>query len=106
MIAGTPAYMAPEQLRAGTPDVRTDVFALGVIAYEMLAGDLPFSRGGLADVVLAQDRGAAPLAGLHATIPAALDRAVMRALALEPAARPRSAQAFAAELLAAVAAET
>ena len=37
--------MAPEQLRAETPGPRTDVFALGVIAYEMLSGELPFSRG-------------------------------------------------------------
>jgi serine/threonine protein kinase len=70
-IVGTPAYMAPEQLRAGPPDARTDVFALGVIAYEMLSGDLPFSRGSLTDVILAQARGAPALTGRDAAVPPA-----------------------------------
>ena len=60
MIVGTPAYMAPEQFRGGTTDARTDVFSLGVVAYEMLRGELPFGRGSLADVVLAQARGIPP----------------------------------------------
>jgi tRNA A-37 threonylcarbamoyl transferase component Bud32 len=97
-IVGTPAYMAPEQLRAEAPDPRTDVFALGVIAYEMLGGELPFSRGVLTDVILAQARGATPLTLRDATIPPLLDRAVMRALSMEADDRPASAQAFAAEL--------
>ena len=63
MIIGTPAYMAPEQFAAAPADARTDVFSLGVIAYEMLSGKLPFGRGTLADVVLAQSRGAAAAAG-------------------------------------------
>ena len=53
--------MAPEQLRGEPPDARTDVFSLGVIAYEMLTGELPFGRGSLADVVLAQARGVPPM---------------------------------------------
>ena len=61
MIIGTPAYMAPEQFHAVEADARTDVFSLGVIAYEMLSGELPFGRGTLADVVLAQARGVPPM---------------------------------------------
>jgi tRNA A-37 threonylcarbamoyl transferase component Bud32 len=102
-IVGTPAYMAPEQLRAEKPGPRTDVFALGVIAYEMLCGELPFSRGALTDVVLAQARGAQPLSVRDAAIPAALDRAVLRALDMEPEGRPGSAQAFASEVVASLA---
>jgi serine/threonine-protein kinase len=97
-IVGTPAYMAPEQLRADSPDPRTDVFALGVIAYEMLCGDLPFSRGSLADVILAQARGAAPLSGRDPAVPAGLDRAILRALNMNPSDRPATPQAFAADV--------
>lgn len=89
-VVGTPAYMAPEQLRGGATDARTDVFSLGVIAYEMLAGELPFGRGSLAEVVLAHARGAARLLG---ALPA-LARAVQAALEAEPDRRPASAQAL------------
>src|SRR5215831_17983126 len=99
-IVGTPAYMAPEQLRADVLDARTDVFALGVIAYEMLTGDLPFSRGSLTDVILAQARGPQPLPTSDTALPPAIERAVMRALSMLPEGRPATPQAFAAERLA------
>ncbi|MGH9311474.1 MAG: serine/threonine-protein kinase, partial [Vicinamibacterales bacterium] len=92
-IVGTPAYMAPEQLRGQTPDGRTDVFSLGVIAYEMLTGTLPFGRGSLADVVLAQARGISPADGDN--LPPALARAVRAALEPDPDRRPPSPLAFA-----------
>jgi serine/threonine-protein kinase len=75
------------------------VFALGVVAYEMLTGELPFGRGSLADVVLAQARDVRPVAVVDPRVPPALDRVVMQALRMQSDARPASAHEFAAALL-------
>ena len=91
-VVGTPAYMAPELLRGDSPDERTDVFSIGVIAYEMLIGDLPFGGGSVAEVALAQARGLPPAIE---TLPAALSRAVHAALALDADRRPPTPQALA-----------
>lgn len=93
MIIGTPAYMAPEQLRGAPSDGRTDVFSLGVIAYEMLSGELPFGRGSLVEVVLSQARGVPPMA--PSTAPPAVERAIRAALELDADRRPPSPMAFA-----------
>jgi eukaryotic-like serine/threonine-protein kinase len=100
MIIGTPAYMAPEQFKAVEADARTDVFSLGVVAYEMLSGELPFGRGTLADVVLAQARGVPQMP--PDLIPAAAERAIRAALDANPDRRPASPQAFATLLSAAL----
>ena len=92
-IFGTPAYMAPEQLRGQPPTPRTDVFSLGVIAYEMLIGELPFGSGSAAEVALAQECGRR--AGHLHPLPPALARAVTAALAIDADRRPVSAQALA-----------
>jgi serine/threonine protein kinase len=74
-VAGTPAYMAPELLRGGPPTVATDIYALGATIHHLLHGALPAVRVG-----------GGPESG-----GGVLDRAVARALAGDPAARPRSA---------------
>ena len=92
MLIGTPAYMAPEQFQGAHPDARTDVFSLGVIAYEMLTGELPFGRGSLGEVVLAQARGVPPMK--DGQVPAATERAIRTALDPDPDRRPSSPEAF------------
>jgi eukaryotic-like serine/threonine-protein kinase len=89
---GTPAYMAPEQLRGDAPEARTDVFSLGVIAYEMLLGELPFGGGSAGEVALAQARG---IPAAIDALPGPLSRAVRAALALDADRRPPSPQALA-----------
>ena len=101
MIVGTPAYMAPEQFHAVEADARTDVFSLGVLAYEMLSGELPFGRGTLADVVLSQSRGVPPMPA--ELVPPEAERAIRSALDADPDRRPTTPQAFAALLSAALA---
>jgi serine/threonine-protein kinase len=100
--AGTPAYMAPEQLAGGDLSIATDVYGLGVIAYEMLTGELPFGRGSLVDIAQRQQKGAPPLDRPERPVAADLQAAVLAALRPSPADRPRSAAAFARSLDAAL----
>ncbi len=104
-IVGTPAYMAPEQLRGEPLDARSDVFSLGVMAFEMLSGDLPFGRGPLADIVLRQARGVPPLRtdARSQEIPPALEQVVQAALGMDASMRPPSPSAFASLVQSAVA---
>ncbi len=97
--AGTPAYMAPEQWLAGAIDARTDVYALALCAWFALTGRHGFD-GADAALAIAHARGARPR--LPASLPAALDAVLVRALAIDPRERPSGALAFAAELRAAV----
>ncbi|MBI4951409.1 MAG: protein kinase, partial [Myxococcales bacterium] len=91
LVAGTPAYMPPEQFAGGNVDHRADLFAVGASLYEMLSGSLPFEG---------TDR-SRPAASLRATapaLPAVLDDIVGRALCLDPAERWQTAAEFAAPL--------
>ena len=90
-IIGTPAYMAPEQLRGDPPCVPSDIFSLGVMAFEMLTGRLPFGRGTAGEVQLQQARGIPRVDG----VTAGLDAAIRAALSTDPDRRAPSAAAFA-----------
>jgi serine/threonine-protein kinase len=98
VIVGTPAYMAPEQLRSQPVDARTDVFSLGVIAYEMLTGTLPFGQASLWDIGLRQAEGMGPMDTPHGPVPPHVVHAIACALRVEPGQRPASAAEFAALL--------
>ena len=85
---GTPAYMSPEQSAGGGVDARSDIYALGCVLYEMLAGTPPFT-GSTAQAVMARHSvdPVPPLRTVRATIPWAVERAVIQALAKVPADR-------------------
>ena len=91
---GTPAYMAPEQATADPAvDHRVDIYALGVMAYELLAGQAPFRGTNLQQVIAGHlTRQPDPLSTYRATVPPALEQLVMRCLEKNPADRWQSAE--------------
>lgn len=92
VIAGSPHYLAPEQLAGGTVDARCDIYALGVVLYELLAGRKAFRGDSLEQIHAAVRAGqATPLHQVQAEIPRALAEIVERAMALEPDRRFASA---------------
>jgi serine/threonine protein kinase len=98
-ILGTVPYMAPEQLEGREADARTDIFALGSVLYEMVAGRRAFGGGSPASVIAAILTAEPPrLATIHPHVPAALERAVTRCLAKDPEARWQSARDLQLEL--------
>ncbi len=97
MVLGTPRYMAPEQVTGDGLDARSDLFAMGAILFEMLAGRPAFTGRNAVEILHATLYEQPPaLSGSPAV--AAVDRVIRRALAKRPAERPASADAMAEEL--------
>jgi serine/threonine protein kinase/tetratricopeptide (TPR) repeat protein len=101
LALGTPAYMSPEQAASGRLDGRSDIYALGCVAYEMLAGTPPFT-GPTAQSILARHAvdPVPPLHTVRATVSPAVEAAIGRALAKVPADRFAIADEFAQALIA------
>ena len=97
MITGTPQYMSPEQVSGHPLDGRCDVYALGIITYELLTGNVPFSADTPIAVLMKHVSEPIPLQPL-ADLPEPLMRAVLKAVAKKPADRWASAGAFATAL--------
>ncbi len=95
-IVGTPAYMAPEQLRGEAVDGRADVFSLGVMAYEMVMARLPYGGGSFIDIGMKQAAGEKQVD--TGDTPPALADAIRRAIAYEKGKRPASPVDFANEI--------
>ena len=97
-IMGTPLYMSPEQCGGGYVDTRSDIYSLGVIAFQMLAGEPPFS--GNTSVVMRAHREQEPpdLRAVSAKVPKRVSNVVMSALAKNPGERPQTAFALASAL--------
>jgi serine/threonine-protein kinase len=98
-ILGTLLYMAPEQLEAKEADARTDIFAFGVVVYEMATGKKAFAGKSQASVISAiMSSDPKPISSLHPMTPPALDRVIKRCLAKEPDERWQSAADLTNEL--------
>ncbi len=97
MVCGTPEYMSPEQAMGKPVDPRTDVYALGIVFYEMLAGANPFERSSPAESMIAHVRDPAPrLSSVAPNLPRAdvLDTIIGKAIAKEPSQRYENAGSF------------
>ncbi|HET9252290.1 MAG TPA: serine/threonine-protein kinase, partial [Candidatus Eisenbacteria bacterium] len=91
-LSGTPGYSAPELWSGVQPDFRSDIYSVGVMAYEALTGQHPFTGRTVREVVSGQLEGWVPSLAAHGVhLAPELERGVMRALERDPALRPQTA---------------
>lgn len=94
-VVGTPAYMSPEQIQGNPIDSRTDIFSAGVILYEFLCGQKPFTGTGawtIAKKIIGEEP--APPSSVNPAVSPLFDAVVAKALAKDPAARYQNARQF------------
>ncbi len=101
LVLGTPSFMAPEQLAGGVIDGRTDLYALGVMLFQLLTGSLPHTAEAMGRLMHQIANDVAPdVRSLRPELPQALAGVVARALEKRPDARFQDGDCFAADLLA------
>ncbi len=99
LMVGTPHYMSPEQCRSEPLDPRSDVYSLGIIAYELLTGTVPFNARTVSAVIIQQATEAPRRPrDLNPELSWALEHVILRALEKDPARRPQSAAELAQDL--------
>jgi serine/threonine protein kinase len=96
--AGTPAYMAPEQIAGGTVTAQSDIYALGLVLYEVFTGQRAIEAKNVAELLLKREAGIVPPCHVLPDLDSAIDRAIMRCLERDPADRPASALGVSAAL--------
>ena len=96
---GTPSYMAPEQIEGKPIDARSDVFALGILTYQLLTGTAPFGGEGWTAVMFQiMNVEPEPASKIDPSLPGAVDEVIARALAKDPAKRTPDVSTFSREL--------
>jgi eukaryotic-like serine/threonine-protein kinase len=106
-VLGTAAYLSPEQAAGDEATPRSDIYSLGVVAYQFLAGRLPYEAQSLTELALKQQREVPPpLDELDPSIPHGVSQAVARALEIEPANRYENADELREALSAGAAGQT
>ena len=100
-VVGTPAYMSPEQINGETTTGQSDLYSLGVILYQLLTGQVPFTAPGLAALsILITTKGAKSVRDLRSDIPVELEAIVERAMAKSPENRYKTGNEMSVELAA------
>ncbi len=98
-IVGTPEYMAPEQIKGGRVDGRTDIYAIGVVLYELVTGRRPFGGAATYELLAKHlEEPPAPPSARTPSVPRALEAIILAAMAKEPDARPQRADQLARQL--------
>jgi predicted Ser/Thr protein kinase len=97
--SGTPAYMSPEQLAGTAVTVKSDIYSLGLLLYEIFTGKRAFEAASLMELMQMQERAApASITAIARDLDPLVERVIMRCLAVDPRQRPASAMAVAAGL--------
>jgi hypothetical protein len=98
-VAGTPAYMAPEQLSRGETTIQSDLYSLGLILHELFTGQPVHKSGSIEEVIRSHlDSSSTQPSSLVDDLDPAVERTILRCLQKEPSQRPKSARAVAAGL--------
>lgn len=98
-VLGTVHYLSPEQARGGTATKKSDIYALGIVLYELLTGELPFSGESAVSIALKHLQSETPsVRKLNAMIPQSLENVVLKATAKDPLHRYQSVEEMQADL--------